>query len=418
MHATGEAAVLGIVVVTEGSTYQKPGALVLLDARGLRHGVISGGCLEPELELRAREVFIGARATVVEFDTRSDEDLVFGSGTGCRGRVKLLLLPQAARAPLTEAFFKWRNLRLVLVVLLGLLMSQGVVWYTAQFYTQFFLERVIKVEPRVVNELILSVTVVSAGLHILFARLSDRVGRKPVMLFGLALATLLFIPGFHWLTKAVNPGLTEAIARAPVTVFAAPADCSFQFDLIGKAKFASSCDIAKSTLASAGIPYTNRSAMPGGKARVQIGARIVTSPNGSGLDAAQLAGEKKRFAQTLDQALNAAHYPAAADPRAVDVPRTLALLLVFIVAASALYGPQAAALVELFPTRIRYSALSFPYHVGVGWFGGFLPVTAYAIVVATGNIYAGLWYPTIIAAISFVVSLVFLPETRARDIET
>jgi MFS family permease len=298
-------------------------------------------------------------------------------------------------------------------------MGQGVVWYTAQFYTQFFLEGIVKVPAAQVNALIMTVTVASALLHWFFAWLSDRTGRKPIMLFGLGLAAVSFLPGFQLLAQSANPALTAAAARAPVVVVADPAACSVQFDPVGKSGFTNSCDIAKSTLAAAGIPYMNKpAAARDSRALIEIGgATTIASPNGNQLSAAQLAATRTQFAQAVRMALDKEGYPASADPRGVNVPRTLALLLVFIVAASALYGPQAAALVELFPTRIRYSALSFPYHLGIGWFGGFLPVTAYAIVVATGNIYAGLWYPTIIAAIGFVVSLLFLPETRARDIE-
>ncbi|MEJ1970389.1 MAG: MFS transporter [Rhizomicrobium sp.] len=321
-----------------------------------------------------------------------------------------------ARAPLSEAFLRWTNLRRVLVVLVGLLTGQGAVWYTAQFYTQFFLERVTKVEPRMVNMLILSVTVLSAILHIFFARLSDRVGRKPVMLFGLGLATLFFIPGFHWLTAAVNPGLTEAIARAPVTVFAAPAECSFQFDPVGTKKFASSCDIAKSTLANLGVPYRNEPAEPGTLARIRIGTATVSSIDGTVLAPSALAVAQNNFRAELKPALAAAGYPAKADPARINAPLAILVLTIIVLASAALYGPQAAALVELFPTRIRYSALSLPYHLGVGWFGGFLPAIAFAIVAATGNLYAGLWYPVSIAAVGFVVTLLFLPETRGRDI--
>lgn len=324
---------------------------------------------------------------------------------------------RSSQAPLAESFLRWSNLKIALIALFGLLMGQGVVWYTAQFYTQFFLEGVVKVAPALVNALIMAATVASAALHMFFARLSDKVGRKPVMLFGLGLAAVSFVPGFHLLTQSANPALTDAVARAPVMVVADPADCSLQFDLIGRAKFATSCDIAKGALAGAGVPYRNGAAPSGALAFVRIGSDTVTSPDGRGLDAHALAAIKTKFLQALKLALRAAAYPASADSHALDIPRTLGLLLIFITAAAALYGPQAAALVELFPTRIRYSALSFPYHVGVGWFGGFLPVTAYAIVVATGNIYAGLWYPTVIAAIGFFVTLFFLPETRERDIE-
>ncbi len=324
---------------------------------------------------------------------------------------------RASLAPLTESFLRWDNLKIVLIALFGLLMGQGVVWYTAQFYTQFFLEGIVKVPAAQVNALIITATVASALLHYGFAWLSDHTGRKPVMLFGLGLAVVSFVPGFQLLAQSANPALTAAAVHAPVAVIANPADCSVQFDPVGKGRFASSCDIAKSTLAAAGIPYANKTAAAGIQTRVQIGGVSIASPDGSNLIPSHLAVIKTQFAQSLRMALDKAGYPASADPNALNVGRTLALLLVFIVAASALYGPQAAALVELFPTRIRYSALSLPYHVGVGWFGGFLPVTAYAIVVATGNIYAGLWYPTVVAAIGFVVGFFFLPETRARDIE-
>lgn len=323
---------------------------------------------------------------------------------------------RTSRAPLSESFLRWSNLKVVLIALFGFLMGQGVVWYTAMFYTQFFLEGIVKVRPAQVNALIMTVTLASVFLHWFFGWLSDRTGRRLVMLFGLGLAAVSFVPGFRLLADSANPALTAASKRAPIQVIADPADCSLQFDPIGRSRFASSCDIAKSALAAAGIPYTNRAVAPGTEADIRIGGQTVASPDGRKLDMVQLAAAKSRFATKLRTALDRAGYPSVANPRGLDVPKTLALLLVFIIAASALYGPQAAALVELFPTRIRYSALSFPYHVGVGWFGGFLPVTAYAIVVATGNIYAGLWYPTIVAATGFVVSLFFLPETRSRNI--
>jgi MFS family permease len=323
---------------------------------------------------------------------------------------------KTSKSPIAESFFRRSNLRIVLIALVGLLMGQGVVWYTAQFYTQFFLEHVIKVEPATVNELILVVAFVSAPLHMFFAWLSDYTGRKPVMLFGLGLAVLCYFPGFRMLTEAVNPALAAASAKTPVIVVAAPPDCSLQFDPVGKATFASSCDIAKSALANAGIPYRNE-ATTARIATVRLGATVLSSPDGSKLDPKHLAAAKDGFVTQLQHALAAVGYPLSATSSAINVPRTLALLLMFIVAAAALYGPQAAALVELFPTRIRYTALSVPYHIGVGWFGGFLPATAFAIVAATGDIYAGLWYPVIVAAIGFVVTLLFLPETFRRKID-
>lgn len=322
----------------------------------------------------------------------------------------------ASDSPITESFFRWPNLKIVLIALAGLLMGQGVVWYTAQFYTQFFLERVIKVEPATVNALIIVVTFLSAPLHMFFAWLSDHTGRKPVMLFGLGLAVLCYFPGFRMLTEAANPALAAAADKTPVIVSARPEDCSLQFDLIGKAKFVTSCDIAKSALANAGVPYRNE-ATGASIATIKLGTTVLASPDGRTLDAKYLAAAKAAFATELKHALAASGYPLKAASQAIDVPRTLALLLMFIVAAAALYGPQAAALVELFPTRIRYTALSVPYHIGVGWFGGFLPATAFAIVAATGDIYAGLWYPVIVAAIGFVVTLLFLPETFRRTID-
>jgi MFS family permease len=315
---------------------------------------------------------------------------------------------RGSKAPLSEAFLEWRNLRLVLIALFGLMMGQGVIWYTANFYAQVFLERVVKVEPRMVNLLIMAVLVGSAALHVFFAWLSDRTGRKPVMLFGLALAAVVFVPGFKMLTEAVNPALAQAAARVPVVVVAAPSDCSVQFDPIGKTKFTSSCDIAKGTLAAAGVPYRNQAG--DGAARIHIGAKEIASKE------AMTPPERKAFDTEVKATLKQAGYPASADTAKIDVPRAILILLLLMTGAAALYGPQAAALVELFPTRIRYSALSLPYHIGNGWFGGFLPATAFAIVAATGDIYAGLWYPVTLAAIGFVVTLIFLPETRGRDI--
>jgi predicted MFS family arabinose efflux permease len=331
--------------------------------------------------------------------------------------LRILQEGRASKAPLTETFLQPANLKLMLVALFGLLTGQGVIWYTAQFYTQFFLERVLKVDPPVVNIIIMVVVLASLPLYMIFAWLSDRIGRKPVMLFGLALATVGFIPGFQMLTAAVNPALATASAKSPVIVAAAPDNCSLQFDLIGKAKFLTSCDIAKSALANAGIPYSNIAAPSGTRATVHIGGAQLQAPEGTALDAKQLAAAKREFAAQLKSALAAAGYPLSAATERIDLRRTILILMLFILAATALYAPQAAALVELFPTRIRYTALSVPYHIGVGWFGGFLPATAFAIVAATGNIYAGLWYPVIVAGIGFVVTLLFVPETKGRAID-
>ena len=316
-----------------------------------------------------------------------------------------------SRAPLSEAFLRGRNLRRVLVVLFGILAGQGVVWYTAQFYTQFFLERVLAVPSATVNGLLLVATLASAPLYLAFGWLSDRIGRKPVMLFGLGLAAVSFIPGFRWMAGAANPELVRASERAPVVVVAPPARCSLQFDLIGTARSVTGCDLAKSALADRGITYTNRAAPPGSPATILIGnERVVSLAIGAGSGPA-LANRKAQFERRLAAALVAAGYPPVAARERIDIGATLAALMLFLVAATALYGPQAALLVELFPVRIRYTALSVPYHIGVGWFGGFLPATAFAIVAATGNIYAGLWYPVGVATLGFFVTLWFLPET-------
>lgn len=322
-----------------------------------------------------------------------------------------------SKKPLRDAFLDRRNLKVVIAALFGLLTTQGVVWYTAQFYTLFFLERITKVEPATVNFLIMIVTLASLPLYMFFAWISDRIGRKPVMLLGLAMAAVGFIPGFQMLNAAANPALARAAATAPVVVSAAPSDCSLQFDLIGKSRFVTSCDIAKAALAGAGIGYRNEAAPSETQAQVRVGNAIIASPDGRGLSPDALAGAEKDFSARLKNALARAGYPDKAAPVEIDFARVLAVLLFFIVAATALYGPQAAALVELFPTRIRYTALSVPYHVGVGWFGGFLPATAFAIVAATGNLYAGLWYPVIVSAIGFFVTLFFLPETHQRALE-
>ena len=247
-----------------------------------------------------------------------------------------------------------------------------------------------------------------------FGWLSDRVGRKPVMLSGMVIVALAIFPGFQQVTRAANPALVEASERAPVSVVADPADCALQFDPIGKSQFRSACDIAKTVLANAGIPYTNVAAPAGSLAEVRIGSVVVPSVDGRALDAAALAALKAEVGGRVRAALQDAGYPPSADPARADIWQVFALLMILVVGATALYGPQAACLVELFPTRIRYTALSLPYHIGTGWVGGFLPATAYAMTVATGDIYFGLWYPVVAITLSIVVTALFLPETRHR----
>ena len=320
--------------------------------------------------------------------------------------------------PYVESFARWPNLRLVLVALFGVMVAQGAVWYTTFFYAQFFFERVIKVDAPTVNTLMIAAVVASAPLYVLFGRLSDRVGRKPVMLGGMALAMLAMLPAFYLMTAALNPGLAQASRRVPVTVYADPATCSLQFDPVGKAQFRSACDIAKGVLTGAGVGYSNRAAPPGALATVRVGGAQVASADGRGLDAAGLKRVRAQVEARLKAALRGAGYPPHAPaPGAGDVATAFALLMLLVIGATALYGPQAAALVELFPTRIRYTALTLPYHIGTGWVGGFLPATAYAMVAASGNLYFGLWYPIAATTLSIVVTALLFPETRGRSLD-
>ncbi|HWF01602.1 MAG TPA: MFS transporter [Caulobacteraceae bacterium] len=322
------------------------------------------------------------------------------------------------KAPLAEAFGRWGNLKLVLIALVAIMSAQGAVWYTTFFYAeQVFLERFMKVPPQTGTLLLILVTLASAPLYVFFAMLSDRVGRKWVIWAGMALALVAYFPGFRMMAQFANPALVAAQRATPVVVAADPAGCSVQFDIVGKAHFATSCDIAKSELSNAGISYRNLAAPAGSGAQVRVGGHVVQAFDGQGLAPAALAARSAQFKAQLHGALAQAGYPAKADPRAINFAGLLAVLMVFVVAATALYGPIAACLVELFPTRIRYTALSLPYHVGTGWVGGFVPVTAFAIVTGTGDIYSGLWYSVIFTGISVLTLPFLLKETSGRALE-
>jgi MFS family permease len=302
--------------------------------------------------------------------------------------------------PLTEAFARWGNARIVLIALVGAVAGQAVVWYTGQFYALFFLEKTLKVDGATANILIAIALALATPFFILFGWLSDKVGRKPIIMAGCALAALTYFPLFGALTEAANPALARAQGLAPVVVHADPALCSVQFDPIGKNKFdRTACDIAKSTLAKAGISYAND---PRGSGAVSIGERRVE------------VGELATYGQRLGAAAAAAGYPAKADPAAIDKVKVVAILFLLALYVTMVYGPIAALLVELFPTRIRYTSMSLPYHIGNGWFGGFLPTTAFAMVAATGDIYYGLWYPIVVALVTLVAGVLFLPETFKR----
>ncbi|WP_312164690.1 MFS transporter [Phenylobacterium sp.] len=323
----------------------------------------------------------------------------------------------ASKAPFAEAFGQWRNLKIVLLALVAIMFAQGAVWYTAFFYVQTFMERFLKVPPETINLLMLSATAVSAVGYVLFGWLSDKVGRKAVMLFGMSLMLVAYFPGFHMLSQTLNPALAEAQARTPIVVIADPADCSLQFDPVGKAAFLSSCDIAKNALAGAGVSYSNEPGAAGAPALVRIGSAQVRSASAVGLAGEAAKTAKAGVEAEIRTALAQAGYPARADPERMNLPGAFAVLLVFVVAATALYGPIAACLVELFPTRIRYTAMSLPYHIGTGWVGGFTPFTAFAIVAATGRIYSGLWYPFAFTLVSVIVCLLLAPETRGRSLD-
>jgi MFS family permease len=316
-----------------------------------------------------------------------------------------------SKAPLRESFAEWGNLKLVLLALFGLTAGQAVVWYTGQFYALFFLTQTLKVEAQTANILVAIALLLGTPFFIFFGWLSDRVGRKPVILTGLVLAALTYAPIFRALTVAANPALARAQRVAPVQVAADPDDCSVQFNPVGTSRFTSSCDVAKSALVRRGVPYVN---VPhSGVAEVRIGSIVLPAYDGTTTDTAA----RGHFDATLDMALGLSGYPANAEPTSLNRPLVVALLFVLMLYVTMTYGPIAAMLVELFPTRIRYTSMSLPYHIGNGWFGGFLPTTAFAIVAATGDIYAGLFYPIGVAALTIVVGGLFLRETKDRDLE-
>ncbi len=324
---------------------------------------------------------------------------------------------EEAHAPYAEAFGRWRNLKLVLIALVAIMSAQGAAWYTLFFYAeQVFLERFLKISPTTGTELLIAITIASAPLYVLFGWLSDKVGRKWVMWSGMTLALIAFFPAFRAMTHLANPALEAAQRQTPVVVIADPARCSLQFDILGKAKFATSCDLAKTALSNAGISYRNQAAPAGSVAQVRIGERVVVSREASGLPAPAVKAASEDVKSRLMAALAASGYPAKADPARLNFWGLFGVLMIFVVACTALFGPIASTLVELFPTRIRYTAMSLPYHIGTGWVGGFVPVTAFAIVTATGNIYSGLWYPVIFTGLSVLTLPLLVPETRGRPL--
>ncbi|KJZ34068.1 MULTISPECIES: MFS transporter [Pseudomonas] len=323
---------------------------------------------------------------------------------------------KASKAPLTESFARWGNLKIVIMALLGGTAGQAVVWYTGQFYALFFLLQMLKIDPQTANLLIAGSLLIGTPFFVIFGSLSDRIGRKGIIMAGCILAAVTYFPIFHALTQYGNPDVFAAQEKNPVTVIADPGQCSFQFDPVGKARFTSSCDLAKSVLAKKAIPYKNEKAEPGTVAQVRIGDKVLPSFEGTSLPAADFKARNDAFVATLGTALKDAGYPEKADPAKTNYPMVLLLLTILVIYVTMVYGPIAAWLVELFPARIRYTSMSLPYHIGNGWFGGFLPTVAFAMVAATGDIYYGLWYPIVIAVMTAVLGTFFLPETKDREI--
>ncbi len=322
---------------------------------------------------------------------------------------------KGSKTPLREAFGVWKNAKIALIALFGGTAGQAAVWYTGQFYALFFLTQTLKLDGTTSNIVIAVALAIGTPFFIFFGWLSDKIGRKPIILAGCALAMVTYFPLFHALTNAVNPALNAAIEKSPVVVIADPNECSFQFNPTGTASFTSSCDIAKSFLARNSVNYSNQSVPAGTPAQIKIGDKVVTSFD-KAKAGAEGAAKERAFNTEATAAIRAAGYPAAADKAQVNMTMVIVILTILVIYVTMVYGPIAALLVELFPTRIRYSGMSLPYHIGNGWFGGFLPPTAFAIVAATGNIYSGLWYPIVVAGMTLVIGLLFMPETKDRDI--
>ncbi|MFT3718065.1 MFS transporter [Pseudorhodoferax sp.] len=323
---------------------------------------------------------------------------------------------KVSKAPLSESFGQWRNLKIVILALIGLTAGQAVVWYTGQFYALFFLTGQLKLDGATANILIAIALLIATPFFVIFGSLSDRIGRKPIILAGCLLAVLTYFPVFKALTNAVNPDLAAAQAKNQVVVTADPNECSFQFNPTGTSRFTSSCDIAKQVLSASSVSYENVAGPAGAPATIKIGEQLITSYSAAGLPADELKAKDAALKKAVADDLKAAGYPAKADPAKMNTFMAVLILVYLVILVTMVYGPIAAMLVEMFPTRIRYTSMSLPYHIGNGWFGGLLPATALAIVAQTGNMYSGLWYPIVVAAITLVVGTLFVRETKDNDI--
>jgi len=326
-----------------------------------------------------------------------------------------------SKSPLAESFTEWKNLKIVILALLGLVAGQAVVWYCGMFYELFFLTQVLKVDGKTANLMVAAALLLGTPFFIVFGAWSDKVGRKPIIMAGLLLAIITYIPNtpvsvFNGLTHFANPALEKAMATAPASITVDPAECSFQFNPTGTVKFTSSCDIAKQVMASNSASYTTISSAPGTVAQVKIGDTVINGYTAKGLSKDDAKAADAKFKKEIREALNAAGYPAKANPADINVPMVILLLVYLVILVTMVYGPIAAALVEMFPTRIRYTSMSLPYHIGNGWFGGLLPTISFALVAQNGNIYYGLWYPIIVASVTLVIGILFVKETKDIDI--
>lgn len=323
---------------------------------------------------------------------------------------------KTSKAPLRESFGQWKNLKIVILALIGLTAGQAVVWYTGQFYALFFLTQQLKVDAVSANLMIAVALLIATPFFVIFGALSDKIGRKPIIMAGCLLAVLTYFPVFKMLTEAANPDLAAAQAKNKVVVVANPAECSFQFNPTGTSKFTSSCDVAKQLLAANSVSYETEAAPAGTTAIIKIGNDTIPSYSAAGLSGDDLKAKDGAFKKAVAETLAKDGYPAKADPAKTNKVLTVVLLTYLVLLVTMVYGPIAAMLVEMFPTRIRYTSMSLPYHIGNGWFGGLLPTTAFAIVAQTGNMYNGLWYPIIIAGITYVIGTLFVRETKDVDI--
>ncbi len=323
---------------------------------------------------------------------------------------------KTSKAPLRESFGQWKNLKIVILALIGLTAGQAVVWYTGQFYALFFLTQQLKVDAVTANLMIAAALLIGTPFFVVFGALSDKIGRKPIIMLGCVLAVLTYFPVFKALTEASNPDLAAAQAKNKVVIVADPAECSFQFNPTGTAKFTSSCDVAKQVLAASSVSYDNEVAAPGTPAVIKIGTVTIPSYSAKGISGDELKAKDSAFKKAVADTLKAEGYPAKADPAKMNKLMMIVILTYLVLLVTMVYGPIAAMLVEMFPTRIRYTSMSLPYHIGNGWFGGLLPTMSFAIVAQTGNMYNGLWYPIIIAGATAIIGTLFIRETKDVDI--